>query len=241
MSSKEPKNKKGKDQPAESDPKPKKQNFLSKIKDSVSSKFSKKKPQPLELCPVEDKFELAGIDEPKQEPEKPPQPWKLHVYVKTDPATKWPKDDVAVSLQIKEGADEGRGLGKMISGSIKGDFQGQGHRDYTATASAKNWFLVAPKNVSLDDGDDKTVELVLKPMPWIALKVIYEKPGAKPSEAETVLEGVTINLKLPGNRKENPVTTKEDILYEGLKGEGNADIQSMIDDDLWEFVDITAK
>jgi len=55
---------------------------------------------------------------------------------------------------------------------------GSGPRSGTCSATAKGWYLDAEKDVSLADGDDKQVDLVLKPAVWIAFSVVDHKSSA---------------------------------------------------------------
>ena len=53
----------------------------------------------------------------------------------------------------------------------------KGTRQGTCRAKAAGWYLEAEQPVTLNDGDDKVIELVLKPAVWVAFKVVDHMSG----------------------------------------------------------------
>lgn len=194
---------------------------VSKVKNTLGS-FGKDKPSAAQGCASSDESAKA----------KKPKPWKLKVTVKSQKDF-WPKTAVTVSLKMQEGdaGDKGGSLNMTAKTSSPLAFDGEGNHKYEITATADNWELVAKQDVSLADGDNKQVELELKPLPWIALKVVDEKDKAVPK--------VAMKLTLPGNVKREVETTEEALRIEGLKTGGNCAIDEMsFEKEVWEIVEV---
>jgi hypothetical protein len=108
----------------------------------------------------------------------------------------------------------------MFDDDEKIERTGTGPRDYEVSVDVERWDLIEKKTVTLNDGDDKTVELVIKPRPWIAFKVVNQKNAA--------VKEVTLKVTLPGNRKEEPVSANDAVTIFDIREAGTAKIEGAI-------------
>lgn len=115
--------------------------------------------------------------------------------------------------------------------------EGNDIRGGKCKASSKGWRLAhKSKPVNLSPGDDKTVELTLKPARWIAFHVVNETTN-KP------IKGIKVNAELPGpGAKRGTTKSKKAVYFEKKVTKGQAKITSYTHDTvLWEAVgDITS-
>ncbi len=110
-----------------------------------------------------------------------------------------------------------------------------GHGAYSADcrASCKGWYLEAPKSVSLVDGDDKSVDLVLKPAVYIAFEVREHKTGDLIEDVK-----VTGNFsKLGDVGGKTPKDTALEIEHDDLRPGDTCKLQDVSHDTVvWEVV-----
>lgn len=205
--------------------------FLDKIKKTLS-KFAPGKPKPISQCasgqddePVAQAQDTATEDAPKQDQPKPP--WKLRVRVKSRDPKRRP-DSVNVQL---EGDDPKSSTIGMVGQTEECRFEGTGSRNYKAKASADNWELVSDKDVTLADGDDKQVELELRPKPWVEFRA-EDKNGK-------VVTGVTFKVELPGGVKKSEISTDRNAKFEGLTP-GTCKIEELSHDEVWEVTEVSS-
>jgi hypothetical protein len=114
--------------------------------------------------------------------------------------------------------------------------ESKGARSGKCRVKAKGWYLDAEKPVSVADGDNKAVDLVLKPLVWIGFKAVDDKSG-------DLIENLQVKANLTGIGDQDSATTKDKPLeIEDLKPGGTCKlIQLSHDTLLWEVVgDITS-
>ena len=135
----------------------------------TAGSFAAKDPQAIEGCPQRQGTSAAPVnekgpaEEPPKESEKGPLEWNLRVRVKSQEKF-WPEDTVIVSLKTIEGGEgtEERHV-SMLQQREEIRLNGKGHRKYEVSASVDKWELVEAKTVTLEEGDDKPVELEIRP------------------------------------------------------------------------------
>jgi hypothetical protein len=159
-----------------------------------------------------------------------PKPWELRVRVKSQEATRWPKD-VTLTLEALAGSSGNKTRSLSMNAQTEElKEEGKGDSKFKITASAEKWELVSAQEVTLADGDQKQVELELRPKAWIAFKVMYK---------DKVVSDVTLKLTLPGDRKETPVTTDKETRYDDLSA-GTCTLEELSHAELWEVEELTS-
>jgi hypothetical protein len=168
----------------------------------------------------------------------PKQNWKLKVNVTAQVNSRKPKvENVEVSISWKDSSLDAPTCNSTADDKASTEtLEDSGAREGTCRAEAKGWYLDAEKTVTLNDGDNKTVDLILKPLVWVAFKAIEEQSGA-------VIENLSLHANLTdiGDHKTN--TPKDTPVEVGdLKPGGVCKIVSLAHDSvLWEAVgDITS-
>jgi hypothetical protein len=99
--------------------------------------------------------------------------WKLDVHVTVRPNARrqklpQPTIDIAWSNLSR---DSVRCTTSMDDKASMGEMVGHGSLDGKCRARATGWYLESEKEVSLADGDDKQVDLVMLPHVWVAFEV----------------------------------------------------------------------
>ena len=158
--------------------------------------------------------------------------WRLRVRVRSKEKF-WPRKNIQVELEgVRGTAGSTSGVTRMQSTtSAEVTFSGSDPHDYTVRANVEDWILVAPKDATLKNGDDKLVELEILCY-WIDVRLEDYKTG-KP------VRGVTIKFKLPGTGEREMVTEDQTLHITG-KTQGTCEIQEMRHADMWEFVEYTS-
>lgn len=136
-----------------------------------------------------------------------PAAWKLKVAVKGEVNRRKPKLE-AVEVEVEWGdtsIDCCEAKSTANDKACTDTIDGTGSRSGTCRAAAKGWYLVAERRVKLANGDDKTVDLTMKPAVWIAFKAVDEKSGA-------LIDTLKVKASLTEIGDQEAVTTKDQPL-----------------------------
>jgi hypothetical protein len=169
-----------------------------------------------------------------------PLKWKLKVAVKGEVNARKPKlPEVEVDVEWSDASIDSPVARRTADDTACTDpIQGRGARNGQCRARAKGWYLVAEQPAKLFDGDDKTVNLALKPDVWIAFKCVDEKSGS-------IIEALKVKANLTEIGDREGVTPKNkplDIENEKMQPGGTCKLLEISHDSLlWEAVgDITS-
>lgn len=110
-----------------------------------------------------------------------PALWTLRVDVSaTADARRTRLGDARVQLAWADGTQDDRGTAEVDALHARGTpLRGRGAARARCSASATGWYAEQPIDVTLADGDDRAVEVPLKPLPWVELRV-REMPADRP-------------------------------------------------------------
>lgn len=121
-----------------------------------------------------------------------PPLWKLRVDVRAEADARRTRIGAArTQLVWSRGPGEDRACEALDDLRARGaPITGRGPFSVTCSASATGWYTETPVVQALADGDDRVVEVVLKPLPWVAFQ-------AKESPADTGIAGLQVQARIP--------------------------------------------
>lgn len=163
--------------------------------------------------------------------------WKLKVRVTGQPNARYTTlQNVAAGPHWEDGSVDLRDV-NMTSPTVgmTSVIKGSGRRGGTCTAEADGWYLDRQMRVGINDGDDQTIDLVMKPLPWVEFNVVHYQTNAR-------IPGVTIGAEIrkyqatsaPSN---DPLPDTKNVLHEKLHpGSTAKNILVTHVDQLWEVV-----
>ena len=160
-----------------------------------------------------------------EKPDLPCQkPWKLSVSATTKNNE---KGDGSVTIQAgKRSASVPFWKAKKYTETAPAKFTDQGTETFDITAEAgDDWMSDSKKTVTLNNGDDKSETLVLRPRPWIGFHFIDQKTNKD-------VPDIQLSMKLPRKGEIEETYTKEVLKIKGLEP-GTGEVKKALHADVW--------
>lgn len=162
-------------------------------------------------------------------------PWKLTVKASGVVNTrKLQLDDAKISVEWSDAFPENLAhTAESASAIVATPIQRSGAATGRCSAAAKGWYLESVGEVSLADGDDKTVELVLKPAVWVGFKVVDHASNALIGDMKLRANVAEIGEQTATSNKVQPLEFEHDSLRPG----GTCELLELGHDQfVWEVV-----
>jgi hypothetical protein len=151
------------------------------------------------------------------------KPWTLHVLAMTKNKE---KGTGTVLIEAgKRSASVPFWVKKQYTETLGATFTDRGTETFDITASAEDWLSEGKKTVTLNNGDEKSEVLVLRPRPWIAFQFVDQKTGKD-------VPDVQLSLKLPRKGDTEETYTKGVLKIPGLDP-GTGEVKKALHAEVW--------
>ena len=142
----------------------------------------------------------------KKCPLQEPTPWTLKIKVTSEVAGKWPAEGFHIGLDQDGVPDPSAKITMTKQSSEEAVFSGTKETEGDPNLWLMTWDIVSrtEDHLSLKEGDTKSVEIKIRPKPWVAFHVVdHETGNAHP--------GVTLTVDTPGQSTKTRTSADEKV------------------------------